>query len=284
MMPVSCLGIFGASGFVGAALRKLAAARGVETVCFSRRERPGFRAFSGPGDLRGVDAVVNLAGEPILGIWTADRKRRIVESRIEGTRRIVEAIRGSPVRTLLNASAIGYYGDTGEGEVAESSPCGTGFLADACARWEAAAAAASGGVRVVILRAGFVIGEGGAMRWIRPLFRAGLGGNLGSGRQWMSCIHVDDVAGMALWALGNPEVSGPVNAVMPEPVRNAEFTRELAASVRRPAVLPVPECVLRVALGGLSRVMLDSARVRPGVALRLGYDYKFPTPAAAFRP
>ena len=283
-MSKCLVGIWGASGFVGGVLRRRAAERGVETVCFSRRERPGFRVFSGPGDLRGLDAVVNLAGEPILGLWTAERKRRILQSRVEGTRRIVAAIRESSVRTLINASAIGYYGDTGESEADEHSPCGSGFLADTCRQWEAAACeASSNGVRVVLLRIGFVIGEGGAMRWIRPVFRAGLGGNLGSGRQWMSCIHVEDVAGMILWALENPSVSGPVNAVMPEPVRNAEFTRQLAASMRRPVILPVPAFALRRALGGLSRVMLDSARVRPGVALSLGYDYKFPTPGAAFQ-
>jgi len=275
-------GFFGASGFVGGVLRRLAAAEGVEAVCFSRRERPGFRVFSGSGDLSGLDAVVNLAGEPILGLWTAERKRRILESRVAGTRRVVEAIRGSSVRTLINASAVGIYGDTGEREVDESSPAGGGFLAETCRAWESTAMeAAAGGTRVVIARIGFVIGEGGALRMIRPLFRAGLGGNLGSGRQWMSCVHVEDVAGMILWALREPSVSGPVNAVMPDPVRNSEFTRTLAASVHRPAVFPVPAFVLRIALGGLSHVMLDSSRVRPGVALRLGYPYKFPALSAA---
>jgi len=275
-------GFFGASGFVGGVLRRLAAAEGVEAVCFSRRERPGFRVFSGSGDLSGLDAVVNLAGEPILGLWTAERKRRILESRVAGTRRVVEAIRGSSVRTLINASAVGIYGDTGEREVDESSPAGGGFLAETCRAWESTAMeAAAGGTRVVIARIGFVIGEGGALRMIRPLFRAGLGGNLGSGRQWMSCVHVEDVAGMILWALREPNVSGPVNAVMPDPVRNSEFTRTLAASVHRPAVFPVPAFVLRIALGGLSHVMLDSSRVRPGVALRLGYPYKFPALSAA---
>jgi len=275
-------GFFGASGFVGGVLRRLAAAEGVEAVCFSRRERPGFRVFSGSGGLSGLDAVVNLAGEPILGLWTAERKRRILESRVAGTRRVVEAIRGSSVRTLINASAVGIYGDTGEREVDESSPAGGGFLAETCRAWESTAMeAAAGGTRVVIARIGFVIGEGGALRMIRPLFRAGLGGNLGSGRQWMSCVHVEDVAGMILWALREPNVSGPVNAVMPDPVRNSEFTRTLAASVHRPAVFPVPAFVLRIALGGLSHVMLDSSRVRPGVALRLGYPYKFPALSAA---
>lgn len=276
------IGVFGASGFVGGVLRRLAAAEGMEAVCFSRRERPGFRVFSGSGDFSGLDAVVNLAGEPILGLWTAERRRRILESRVGGTRRIVEAMKRTRVRTLINASAVGIYGDTGEREVDESSPVGGGFLAETCRAWESTAMEADAlGARVVIARIGFVIGEGGALRMIRPLFRAGLGGNLGSGRQWMSCVHVEDVAGMILWALRNPDVSGPVNAVMPEPVRNSEFTRALAAFVHRPAVFPVPAFVLRLALGGLSHVMLDSSRVLPGVALRLGYTYKFPTLSAA---
>lgn len=276
------MGVFGASGFVGGVLSRLAAGEGVEAVCFSRRMQPGFRVFSGRGDLTGLDAVVNLAGEPILGLWTAERRRRILESRVAGTRRIADAIRGTSVRTLINASAVGIYGDTADREVDESSSSGGGFLAETCRAWESTAmGAAVCGTRVVIARIGFVIGDGGALRMIRPLFRAGLGGNLGSGRQWMSCVHVEDVAGMILWALRNPDVAGPVNVVMPEPVRNSEFTRALAASVRRPAVFPVPAFVLRMALGGLSHVMLDSSRVRPGMALRLGYPYKFPTLPAA---
>lgn len=278
------VGLFGASGFVGSVLRRAAEAGGIETACFSRRAREGFRVFDGPRDLEGLDAVVNLAGEPILGIWTAARRQRIVESRVEGTRRIVEALQGSSVRTLINASAIGFYGDTGEEEVSEPSPAGQGFLAETCAAWESAAVAAEPlGVRVVRVRIGFVIGKGGAMALIRPLFSAGAGGNLGSGQQWMSCVHVEDVAGMMLWALATPGVSGPLNAVMPKPVRNAEFTKTLASIVRRPAILPAPAFALRLALGDLSHVMLDSARVLPAVALQHGYAYRFPDLAAALR-
>ena len=133
------------------------------------------------------------------------------------------------------------------------------------------------GCRVVRLRIGFVTGSGGAMGLVRPVFELGLGGNLGNGRQWMSCIHVDDVAGMILWALKNPSVNGAVNAVNPQPVRNAEFTRTLARVVRRPAILPAPSCALKIALGELSHVMLDSVRVRPAVAESLGYSFRHPT-------
>jgi hypothetical protein len=236
--------------------------------------------------LDGLDAVVNLAGEPVLGLWTAERKRRIRESRVEGTRRIAEAITSgkSSVRTLVNASAIGFYGDTGDRVVDETSPHGSEFLAETCQAWEAAASAAVlSGVRVVLLRIGFVIGSGGAMGLIRPVFRACLGGRLGSGRQWMSCIHVGDVAGMILWALDQGAVSGPLNAVMPEPVTNAEFTRAVAASVRRPAIFPVPAFVLKAALGELSHVLLDSSRVSPGVAVKYGYPYRFSTLAGALQ-
>lgn len=285
-MPSLRIGIFGASGFVGGALRAAALRGGDEVVCFSRRERPGFRVFRGVGDMAGLDAVVNLAGEPILGIWTAARKQRILESRVRGTGRIVKAITsgGSTVRTLVNASAIGFYGDTGDRVVDETSPCGAGFLAETCRAWEAAASAeVFSGVRVVLLRIGFVIGCGGAMGLIRPVFRMGIGGRLGSGKQWMSCIHVEDVAGMILWAIHHGAVSGPVNAVMPEPVTNAEFTRAVAESVHRPAIFPAPGFVLKLALGELSHVLLDSSRVLPGVARRGGYPYRFSTLSEALQ-
>lgn len=286
-MPSLRLGIFGASGFIGGTLRDLATRRGDEVVCFSRRERPGFRVFRGASDLDGLDAVVNLAGEPILGIWTAARKRRILGSRVRGTRRIVEAVASgkSTVRTLVNASAIGFYGDTGDRVVDEASPPGSGFLAETCQAWEAAASeAGSAGARVVLIRIGFVIGTGGAMSLIRPIFRMGLGGRLGTGRQWMSCIHVADVAGMMLWAAHEETVTGPVNAVMPGPVTNAEFTKAVASSVRRPAIFPVPAIVLKTVLGELSHVVLDSSRVAPGAARKHGYPYRFSTLAEALQP
>ena len=279
-MPPLRLGIVGASGFVGRSLRDLAVSQGDEVICFSRQERPGFRVFRGAKDVKGLDAVVNLAGEPILGLWTAARKQSILDSRVQETRRIVEAItsRRAPVRTLVNASAIGFYGDTGDRAVDESSLRGRGFLAETCQAWEAAASeAVLTGVRVVLLRIGFVIGNGGAMGLIRPLFRMGLGGRLGSGRQWMSCVHVEDVAGMILWAIHHAAVTGPVNAVMPEPVTNAEFSKAVAASVCRPAVLPAPAIVLKIALGELSHLLLDSSRVLPGVAGKRDYPYRFPT-------
>ncbi len=273
------IGIVGATGFVGTHLAALVRGRGAEPVLFSRRPQPGWRVIppSGEVDLSGIETLINLAGEPVLGLWTRDKRRRIVASRIEGTRRLVDAIlREGSVRTFVNASAIGYYGDTGERVADESAAPGTGFLAETCVAWEREADRAESVARVVKVRIGFVLGRGGAMRLVLPLFRAGLGGVLGSGRQWMSCIHVDDVAGLCLWAADEPGVSGPVNAVMPEPVTNAAFTRAVARAVHRPAILPAPAFALRAALGGMSSILLDSTRVVPAVAGNR-YAYRYPT-------
>lgn len=273
------IGIVGASGFVGTHLAVLVRGRGAEPVLFSRRPQPGWRVIppSGEIDLAGIETLINLAGEPVLGLWTSDKCRRIAASRIEGTRRLVDAIlRAGNVRTLVNASAIGYYGDTGDRMADESTAPGAGFLAETCVAWECEADRAKSVARVVKVRIGFVLGSGGAMRLVLPLFRAGLGGVLGNGRQWMSCIHVEDVAGLCLWAADESAVSGPLNAVMPEPVTNATFTRAVAHAVHRPAILPAPAFALRAALGGMSSILLDSARVVPGVAGDR-YAYRYPT-------
>lgn len=284
------IGITGASGFIGQHTARLAREHGHECVGYSRGGRPvpGFvetRPFSleTPPDLSGLDAIVHLAGETIMGLWTPAKKRRILASRIEGTRRVVEALdtTANGPSIFVSGSAIGFYGDTGENEVAESSPAGTGFLAEVAAKWEAEAAAAKR-ARLVLLRTGFVLGrDGGAMKLIGPVFRAGLGGRLGSGRQWMSCIHVDDVASIILHAIGNPTVSGPLNAVVPEPVRNADFTRALSRAAHRPAIFPAPAIALKIGLGELSHLMLDSQRVRPEATLASGYSFRFPTVEAA---
>ena len=275
------IGIIGATGYIGSRLQAAALGRGQEVVCFSRNERPGFRRFSLDAipDFSGLDAVVNLAGESILGLWTRQKKEKILRSRVETTRHVMEGLSRLPdgPRILINASAIGYYGDTGENSVSETSSAGTGFLAETCKAWEEATqGTAAKSVRIVQLRIGFVTGPGGAMRFVLPLFKMGVGGPLGNGRQWMSCIHVDDVAGLILWAIANASISGPVNAVCPEPVRNTDFTRALARVVHRPAILPAPAFALRLALGELSRVMLDSIRVIPEVALTAGYSFRYP--------
>ena len=274
------LGITGASGFIGRHAARLAAARGWEIVPFSRQPRDaGTRRLvpGEPADVDGLDAVLHLAGEPVVGRWTQDKRRRIMESRVLGTRSIAEgfARAAHPPRVLVSASGIGYYGDTGDREVDENSPAGTGFLADVCRAWEAEAMKVRD-ARVVLLRIGLVLGrEGGTMKRILPVFRAGLGGRLGSGRQWMSCIHVDDIAGLALWAIETEAVRGPLNGVLPQPVTNADFTRIVARAVHRPAFLPAPAFALRAVLGDMASLLLDSSRVRPAVAEEHGYRYEF---------
>lgn len=281
------IGVTGATGFIGSRVGDLVLERGHSLVTFSRRassprsERAEVRPVpeDAAPDISGLDAIVNLAGESIFGPWTSEKKRRVLESRVGLTRRLVEAMARGPARpsVLVNASAVGYYGDTGETLVDEESPAGSGFLADVCRAWEAEAVKAEAlGVRVVRVRFGVVLGwNGGALKVAGPVFRLGLGGRLGSGRQWMSGIHVDDAAGMILWALENGNVIGPLNAVMPEPFRNETFTRELARAVRRPAFLPAPAFAMRLALGEMSRMLLDSSRVAPARAVAGGYAYRF---------
>ena len=280
------LGITGASGFIGRRAAEMARVRGWEVVPFSRTPRnAATRKFvpGEPADVDGLDAVLHLAGESVLGLWTAKKRARIMDSRVLGTRSIVDGFARAkhPPRVLISGSAIGYYGDTGDREVDESSPPGAGFLADVCRAWEAEAEKVRD-ARVVLLRIGFVLGRGdGAMKLVLPVFRAGLGGRLGSGKQWMSCIHVDDVAGMALWAVGNESLRGPVNSVLPLPVTNSDFTRTLARAVHRPALFPAPSFVLRLVLGRMASMLLSSSRVRPAVAENSGYRYEFKDIAAA---
>lgn len=274
------LGLTGASGFIGRRAAHLAAARGWEVVPFSRQPRDErTRRFvpGQPADVDGLDAVLHLAGEPVVGLWTGDKRRRIMDSRVLGTRSIAEGFARAvrPPRVLVSASGIGYYGDTGDREVDENSPPGRGFLADVCRAWEAEAMKVRH-ARVVLLRIGLVLGrEGGTMKRLLPVFRAGLGGRLGSGRQWMSCIHLDDIVGLALWAVETESVAGPLNGVLPHAVTNADFTRTLARAVHRPALLPAPAFILRAVLGQMSSLLLDSSRVRPAVAEQHGYRYEF---------
>jgi uncharacterized protein len=276
------VGITGVGGFIGSRVAERCGAKGIEVVGFSRHPGSGARRFELTSDpnISGLDAIVNLAGEPILGLWTKEKKQRIHQSRVLGTRRLVEAIAkaSQPPGVLVNASAIGFYGDTGENLADEFSPAGNGFLVDVCREWEAEAArAGSYGVRVVFVRIGFVLGKGGALKLLRPLFKLALGGKLGSGRQWMSGVHVEDVAGMIVWALENEGLHGPINAVMPESFRNLDFTMELARCVRRPAIVPAPAFALRLLFGELADSMLGSTRVAPRVATNAGYTYQFAT-------
>lgn len=233
-----------------------------------------------------MDAVIHLAGEPVAQRWNAEVKARIRDSRVLGTRRLVDVVARVPHRpkVLVCASAIGIYGDRGDEALTETSAPGNGFLADVCRAWEAEAdRAAQFGLRVVKLRIGFVLGaDGGALAKMVPAFRACAGGRLGSGRQWMPWIHAGDVAGLFAYAVEN-NVAGVWNAVSPNPVTNAEFTRQLARAVHRPALFPVPPLALKLAFGELAQHMLDSARVIPSAALRAGFEFRYPEVSAALR-
>lgn len=241
-----------------------------------------------PEACAGVGAVVHLAGEPVAeGRWSPEKKARIRDSRVTGTRNIVRMIERAPERprVLVCASAVGYYGDRGDEVLDEASPPGADFLSEVCRAWEEAAGEARVlGVRVVPLRIGIVLGPGGgALSKMLPPFRFGVGGRLAGGRQWMPWVHIDDVVGLILHAIGNEGVSGPVNAVAPSPVTNADFTKTLARVLRRPAIFPVPGFALKVALGEFAQVLLASQRVTPRAALASGYAFRHPALEGALR-
>ncbi len=283
----------GANGFIGSALADALRSRGDVVVPVTRRP-------SGPGEvgvdlgagrletsrlpggsLEGVDASVHLAGAPIIGRWTTRRQEEIRSSRIalgELIARSLAALERRPA-VHVTGSAIGIYGDRGEELLDESSETGSGFLADVCRAWEAAAEpAAAAGIRTVTVRTGIVIGRGGALGPQLPLFKLGLGGRLGSGRQWVSWISLRDEVGAILHALSDGGLTGAVNATSPNPVRNEEFTAALARALRRPAVLAVPAAALKLALGAgpAKEMLLASQRVRP--SRLLGSDYRFAEP------
>lgn len=229
-------------------------------------------------EMEGLAAVVHLAGESVFGRWTAQKKRRIEESRVRGTRLIAETLAAldQPPAVMVSASAIGFYGERGDELMLESSPKGDGFLADVSWRWEAATAAAEeAGIRVVHLRIGIVLAkEGGALAQMLTPFRFGVGGKLGNGRQWFSWIHIDDLVAAILFALENDRLSGPVNGVAPEPVRNGELTKTLGRVLHRPTLLPAPSLALQVVFGQMANeTLLASTRVAPGALQDAGFRF-----------
>lgn len=233
-------------------------------------------------------SVVNLMGESIAeGRWNANKKQRIRASRIDGTRNLVDGIieSGNLPDVFVSASAIGIYGDAGEDVVEEDHGLGSDFLTDVCAQWEQEAKRLENhGVRVVCLRIGIVLGpQGGALKKMVPLFRWGLGGNLGNGKQWVAWIHVDDLVSMIQWSIENTEISGPINATAPNPVRNKTLTQTLAAAVKRPALFPAPKFALRLALGEFADSLFFSQRVVPAAALRHGFQFQFSDIEAAIK-
>ncbi|MBL9003913.1 MAG: TIGR01777 family oxidoreductase [Myxococcales bacterium] len=304
--------VTGASGFVGRRLIRELLRRGDSVVALTRRtsnlggvlgdppQSERFTVVEGdpckPGQwqqaLAGCDAVVALAGEPVMGgRWTTEFKRRLYDSRIESVRRVVEALPPQSTketpgpRVLISASAVGYYGSRGTQELTESAGPGSDFLANLCADWEAAAEAAKQvGARVVCLRIGVVLGEGGgALEKMLPAFRLFMGGPMGSGEQYWAWIHLEDVVGLILYSLSHAEVQGPVNAVAPGACTVREIAKQIGATLHRPAMFAVPELALKVLLGDRAEVLLASQRVVPQRARELGYRFRYEDLPTALR-
>jgi uncharacterized protein (TIGR01777 family) len=230
--------------------------------------------------IEGFDAVVNLAGESIAERWTDEKKRRIRESRVKGTKLLGDALANLAVRpqTFICASAIGYYGNRGDEILTESSAPGDDFLADVCQKWEEATALATEkGIRVVNSRFGIILDtEGGALKKMLPPFRMGVGGKIGSGKQWMSWIALDDVIGALNFALTNGALAGPVNFVAPNPVTNGEFTKTLGQALSRPTLFPMPGFAVKLLFGEMGEaLLLGSARVAPKRLIAEGYEFRF---------
>ena len=271
--------ITGASGFLGRALSERLRASGRSVTAISLRTQPPPESFAG------CQAVVHLAGEPVAQRWTAAARERISNSRIRGTRSLVAALRKHPPAVLVSASAVGYYGSRGDEILTEDSPPSSDFLGQVALGWEQEAHAAEQfGVRVVMPRIGVVLGRGGgALAQMLLPFRLGVGGRLGTGNQWMSWIALDDLVSLIEFAIADAALRGPVNAVAPNPVTNAVFTRELAAALHRPAIFPVPAFALKILFGEMSQILLGGQRVIPQAALRAGFQFRFAELGEALR-
>ena len=277
---------FGATGFVGAHLVPHLLERGHEVTVAARSGRARFQAPvrvvkadpTAPGPWQNLvaehDAVVNLAGTPITTRWNEAGKKSILESRTSSTRHIVDALSHTADKVFLCANAVGFYGDGGDTVLTESSPRGTGFLADVAAAWQDEALRARNfGHRVVMPRISVVLGNGGALAKMRLPFSLGLGGRLGSGRQWFSWVHIDDLTRIMSFLLETPEASGPFNACSPRPVTNAEFTAALGRALKRPAFLPVPAPALRLVMGEAATMLLTGQRCAPAALHALGFGF-----------
>jgi len=289
--------VSGASGLLGGAIRPALNTAGHSTAALVRRSPTDDEVQWNPAQpldplrLSPFDSIIHLAGKNIAGRWTEPFKREVRDSRIGGTQTLATAAAesfrqtGTP-RIFVAASAVGYYGDRGDELLTEQSQPGSGFLADVCQEWERATAiAAEAGIRVVNLRIGVVLArQGGALKAMLPAFRLGLGGPVGSGRQFWSWIGLADLVNLFLFALTNESLRGPVNAVAPNPARNAEFTRILAAILRRPAIFPLPAFVVKALFGEMGEsLLLASARVAPAQLQAVGYVFRHPDLAEALR-
>lgn len=287
--------ITGATGFVGSRLVERLQEQGHQPLILTRNRGAALRAFpnleivtytptesgSWQEAIAGCDAVVNLAGEPIAETrWTAKEKQEILDSRKLGTRKIVEAIaQANPKPTVLvNASAIGYYGTSETATFDETSPAGNDFLAEVCQAWESEAQKVKdAGVRLVILRLGIVLGNGGALAKMIPPFQLFAGGPIGTGQQWFSWIHRDDLVNLILEALTRQDIEGVLNATAPNPVRMSELCQILGQTLNRPSWLPVPSFALEVLLGEGAQVVLQGQQVLPKRTTTYGFEYQYPT-------
>lgn len=279
--------VTGGTGFVGRRVVDRLVARGDQVTVVSRdparARRPGISARGWLPELDGYDAVVHLQGEPIFGRrWNEEVRAEIRRSRVDATRELVDTLGNVRAdrrpKVLVCASAVGYYGDRGDEMLTETSGPGRDFMADVCVGWEhEAARAATLGVRVVSLRTGVVLGlGGGALAQMLLPFKLGVGGPIGSGKQYFSWIHLDDLAAMIVWAATNDDVRGPINAVAPGIVTNKAFSRALGRALHRPALLPVPPFALRIVFGEVAEVLTASQRCVPEQAQRLGFTYVHP--------
>lgn len=286
--------VTGATGLIGRSLCRKLTDDGHTVIGVSRssRQPPGLMVAelqqwdpqTGPiasTALDGIDAVVNLAGEPIDSRrWSEQQKNLIRDSRIVTTRNLVETLCSIDRKpeVLVSSSAVGFYGDRGDEQLDETSTPGRGFMSEICREWEREAERVTErGIRVVEVRTGVVLSrEGGALQKMLTPFKFGIGGPLGSGKQWFPWIHINDIVGIFHHAIVTRLLSGPVNGVAPEPATNKEFTRELATALHRPAFLPVPEAAMRVLVGEMAEVLFGSQRVLPKVALESGYRFQYP--------
>jgi len=285
--------VTGSSGLIGAALIPALKSSGYEITCLVRGTASGKEQIQWdpaqplvPESVSGFDAVVHLAGESIVGRWTEAKKRRIRESRVQGTLRLAEALAQAPQRprVLISASAIGYYGDRGDEALREDSASGSGFLPEVCREWEdATEPATKAGIRTVQVRFGLVLSQhGGALQKMLPPFRLGVGGNMGNGRQWWSWIDIDDLVGAVQHVIKTETLQGPINVVGPNPLTNAEFTKTLASVLSRPALFPMPAFAARLVFGQMGdELLLASQRVEPAKLLASGYVFQKPDLRAA---
>lgn len=284
--------ITGASGFIGNRLIQTLKSRGLDVIALGRnpaqiKERHNIEAYpwdaldekSKPIELPPIDVVIHLAGEPVVGLrWSAEKKKKILDTRVLGTRNLGRILQSQSQRpgVFISASAIGFYGSRGDEVLTEESSRGEGFLADVCEAWEQEAQKLSI-PRTCIFRIGIVLGkEGGVLKAMLPAFKLGLGGKVGSGHQWMSWIHVEDLVSMIATATENPNWNGVINAVSPEPIQNAEFTKALGSAIHRPTPFPVPGFVLKGLMGEMANeTLLGSQKVMPHRATKLSYAFRF---------